>query len=91
MAISSTQSTASTITSYDLAAAVTLSDSATIPLTRGLWIAHNNAGTIKVRMSNGDDVTFNWYGTASNLLIPVRVDKVYVTGTTASLLVIALY
>lgn len=90
MAIASTQSSSSAITSYDLAAAVTLSDSATIPLTRGLWIAHNNAGTIKVRMSNGDDVTFNWYG-ADNLLLPIRVDKVYVTGTTAGLLVIALY
>lgn len=89
MAISSTLSLASQATSYDLAAAVTLDDAGTIPLTRALCIYHNNAGTVKVRMSNQDDVTFSFE--SGMVILPVRVTRVWVTGTTTSLNVIALY
>lgn len=76
---------------YEMASAVTLSDTGSIPLTSALWITHNNSGSIKVRMCNGDDVTFTWSGTAFNQLLPIRCNRVYVTGTTASLVVVALY
>ena len=89
MAIASTQSSSSAITSYDLAAAVTLDDAGVIPLTRALCIYHNNTGTVKVRMSNGDDVTFSF--PSGVWVLPIRVTRVWVTGTTTSLNVIALY
>jgi hypothetical protein len=93
MAISSTLSLQSQATNYDLAAAVTLDDAGTIPLTRALWVCHTTTGTIKVRMSNGDDVTFNFHasGAGVNLLIPIRVTRVWSTGSTAGINVVALY
>jgi hypothetical protein len=68
------------------AAAVTTSDSATIPVTRSLYIG--TGGTVVVRMAgSGAQVTF------SNVAVgvfPVQVDMVYATNTTASNIV-ALY
>lgn len=89
MAIASTTSIGSAINSYDLAAAVTLDDAGAIPLTRAICIYHNNTGTVKVRMSNGDDVTFSF--PSGIVILPIRVTRVWVTGTTVSLNVIALY
>jgi hypothetical protein len=89
MAIPSTLSLASAANSFDYAASVTLDDSGAIPLTRGLCIYHNNAGTVKVRMSNGDDVTFSF--PSGIVILPIRVTRVWSTGTTVSLNVIALY
>lgn len=90
MAIPTNLSISTTINCYEYAATVTLDDAGVIPMTRALWISHANAGNIKVRMLNGDDVTFSWQGAAS-LLLPIRVSRVWLTGTTTSLNVIALY
>jgi len=61
------------------AVAVTLSDSTIIPVTRGLYVGVT--GNINVRMADGMDALF------SNVpvgILPVQVDKVYSTSTTAS-------
>lgn len=90
MAIPTDLAIGSTSNCYEYAATVSLNDTGSIPATRALWINHNNAGNIKVRMLNGDDVTFGWHAGAS-FLLPVRCTRVYLTGTTTSLSVIALY
>ena len=89
MAIPTGLSLASAVNSYDYAATVTLDDAGAIPLTRALCIYNATAGTVKVRMSNGDDVTFLFAGGMT--ILPIRVTRVWVTGTTASLNVISLY
>jgi hypothetical protein len=90
MAIPTNLAIGSTSNCYEYAAPVTLDDAGVIPMTRGLWINHNNAGNVKVRMLNGDDVTFAWHG-ATSFLLPVRCSRVWLTGTTTSLVVVALY
>lgn len=70
---------------YDMAA-VTASDSAKIKPTRGLYIG--GAGNIKVDTAGGSTVTLN--GAAAGSILPVSVDRVYSTGTTATN-IIALY
>jgi hypothetical protein len=89
MSVPQTLSMSSAINSHDFAQQVTLDDTGSIPLTRALYVYHNNSGTVKVRMSNGDDLTFNF--AAGVQIIPIRVTRVWSTGTTASLIVIALY
>lgn len=67
------------------AAAITPSDSTVIPTCRGIWVGVT--GNIAVRMANGDLVTI------SNVpvgLLPVQVDKVLSTNTTATTM-LALY
>lgn len=69
------------------AAAVTPSDSAVIPVTRGLFIG--GGGTVKVDMAvDGAAITFN--ALVAGTILPVQVTRVYSTGTTATS-IIALY
>jgi hypothetical protein len=69
------------------ATAVSLSDSATIQNTRALFIG--GAGTVKVTMVEGGDVTFT---VPAGTLLPIQVVKVWSTGTNVSAsLIIALY
>lgn len=90
MAIPASLSLASQTNSYDYAAAVTISDTTVLPLTRGLLVTHNAAGTVAVTMSNGDNCTFNWHG-ATTIILPIRCTKVLSTGTTATANYVALY
>ena len=90
MAIPASLSLQSTPNSYDYAAAVTISDSTVIPLTRGLLVTHSAAGAVVVTMSNGDNCTFNWHG-ATTMILPIRCTKVLSTGTTAAANYVALY
>lgn len=70
---------------YDMAS-VTTSDSSEIDPTRGLYIG--GAGNIKVDTAAGTTVTLN--NAAAGSVLPIRVKKVYATGTTATNIV-ALY
>ena len=66
------------------AAAITTSDSATIPTTRGIYIG--GSGDIKVDMADsGTGITF--VGISAGVLLPLQVTRVYATGTTATNLV----
>jgi len=70
-------------------AAVTKSDSTVIPTTRALWVGDvSSGGGLAVRMANGDLVTLA--GVTSGQVVPLQVDKVLSTGTTAASIV-ALY
>tara|TARA_R100001463_G_scaffold1991_1_gene8571 strand:+ start:1200 stop:1466 length:267 start_codon:yes stop_codon:yes gene_type:complete len=72
------------------AAAVTPSDTATIPSISAADGTGNNgcvlyvgvAGDVKVTTAGGDDVTFT--GILAGSFIPVQVVKVFATGTTAT-------
>ena len=72
------------------AAAVTPSDTATIPSISAADGTGNNgcvlyvgvAGDVKVTTAGGDDVTFT--GILAGSFIPVQVVKVFATGTSAS-------
>ena len=90
MAIPASLSLSSQPTSDDYAAAVTISDSTVLPLTRGLLVTHSAAGAVAVTMSNGDNCTFNWHG-ATTIILPIRCTKVLSTGTTAAANFVALY
>ena len=90
MAIPASLSLASAPNTFDYAAAVTISDSTVIPLTRGLLVTHSAAGAVVVTMSNGDNCTFNWHGTTT-IIFPIRCTKVLSTGTTAAANYVALY
>ena len=68
------------------AAAVTTSDATVIPKTRALWVGV--AGNVAVRMA-GDGSLVTLTGAAVGIL-PVQVDKVLSTGTTATT-ILALY
>jgi len=68
------------------AAAVTTSDATVIPKTRALWVGV--AGNVAVRMA-GDGSLVTFTGAAVGIL-PVQVDKVLSTGTTATT-ILALY
>lgn len=68
------------------AVAVTPSDSATIPITRAIYVG--GTGNITVRMADGQD---NILFTAVPVgIFPIQVDKVYNTGTGATA-ILALY
>ena len=90
MAIPATLSLASQTNSYDYAAAVTISDSTVLPLTKGLLVTHSANGAVVVTMSNGDNCTFNWHG-STTIILPIRCTKVLSTGTTAAANYVALY
>lgn len=67
------------------AVAITPSDSTIIPVTRAIWVGVT--GNINVRMADGQTALF------SNVpvgLLPIQVDKVLSTSTTATTMV-ALY
>ena len=68
------------------AASVTTSDATVIPATRALWIG--GAGNVAVRMA-GDGSLVTYSGASAGIL-PVQVDKVLSTGTTATS-ILALY
>jgi hypothetical protein len=61
------------------AASVTPSDATVIPKTRALWIGVT--GNVAVRTANGETVTV---ANAPVGVLPVQVDQVLSTGTTAS-------
>lgn len=66
---------------------VTTSDVNKLPfLTSALYVG--TGGNLKVTMSGGDDVTF--VNIADGSFLPILVDKVFATGTTASN-ILALY
>ena len=65
------------------AAAITTSDSGTIPTTRGVYVG--GTGDVKVDMADRGTVTF--VGVAAGTLLPLQVTRVYATGTTATNLV----
>lgn len=71
---------------YRKGVAVTTSDATVIPMTRGLWVG--GAGNISVRTASGDTVLLS--GVAAGTEIPIAVDMVNATSTTATLIV-ALY
>ena len=70
----------------DSAAAVTPHDTGTIPLTRSLYIG--GTGALKVTMADGTDVVFA--AVPAGTTIPIRVIRVFNTGTAATSIV-ALY
>lgn len=71
----------------DYATAVTPNDSTDLGVTaRGLYIG--GAGNVKIHTPDGQAVTF--YGALAGSIIPVRVKRVWSTGTTATYIV-ALY
>lgn len=53
--------------------------------TDGLWVG--GAGSVRVRMVSGDDVTIQ--GVQAGTLLPIGVTKVYGGGTSATLLLAA--
>jgi hypothetical protein len=66
------------------AGAILPSDAAALPrATRALWCG--TAGDVRVRMVSGAVVTFA--GLPAGTLLPLRVDQVFATGTTAGALV----
>lgn len=67
------------------AALITPSDSAVIPITRGIFVG--GAGNINVRMADGNTILFTGVNTG---ILPIQVDMVLSTSTTATNLV-ALY
>lgn len=52
-------------------------------VTRALWVG--GAGAVKLTTQGGDTVTLS--GVTAGSLIPIRVSRVFSTGTTATLLV----
>lgn len=69
---------------YD-AVAITPSDAATIPQTRGIWVGVT--GNIAVKMASGNSVTFTAVPVG---ILPVQVTMVKSTSTTATTM-LALY
>lgn len=68
------------------AAAVTLSDSAAVECTRGVYVG--GAGDLKVTFVEGGEVTF--VGVVAGTLLPIQVVVIWSTGSTATS-VVALY
>ena len=68
------------------AVALTKSDSTVIGMTRALYIG--GSGDVAVRMKDGSTATFS--GATAGSILPIQVDKLLSTGTTATL-VLALY
>jgi len=64
------------------AAAVTPSDSADLPQFSVIYVG--GAGSVKVTTAQGSAVTFS--GVNAGTVIPVRVRRVWSTGTTATLI-----
>ena len=70
------------IAPYRDAVAVTPSDATVIPVTRGLFIG--GAGNINVRTVNGTTILLS--GITANTILPLAVDQVLSTTTTATLI-----
>jgi hypothetical protein len=73
------------ISPYRKAVAVTTSDATVIPKTRGVYVG--GTGNMVVRM-DGASVTFS--GIPAGTTLPIEVDQVLATSTTATL-ILALY
>lgn len=79
--------TADATVSARRAAAVVPSDATLLPdPTRGLYVG--STGNVKVDMVSGGTVTFT--AVPAGVLLPIQVERVYATGTTATS-IIALY
>jgi hypothetical protein len=65
------------------AVAITTSDATVIPVTRGIYVG--GAGNLTVRMEDGQTVLFT--AVAVGVILPIAVDMVLATGTTATALV----
>lgn len=74
-----------TVGAHD-ARVVTPSDATVFNVTRGLYVG--GLGDVAVRMADGTSVTFS--NVANGTLLPLQVDQVLSTGTTATL-ILALY
>ena len=73
--------TAKTITPIEAGFAVTPHDTnALSAVTRAIYVG--TGGDVKVQTVGGNDLTFS--NVADGSLIPIRIDMVYSTGTTAS-------
>lgn len=68
------------------AAEVTFNDSSLIDPTRAIYVG--STGNVKVDFVDGSTVTFS--SVSAGTLLPIRVNKIYSTGTTATD-IIALY
>jgi hypothetical protein len=65
-------------------AAITASDTASLGfITRAIYVG--GAGSLRVEMMGGEDVTFQ--GLTAGTMLPIRVQRVFATGTTAIALV----
>lgn len=62
---------------------ITPDDTAIFASTRGIYVG--GGGDIHVDLESGDEVTFT--GALTGLIYPLRVQRVYATGTTATDLV----
>ena len=73
------------------AVSVTKSDTVDIPGTedRGVCLYVNVSGDIKVKMESGSDITFK--GVTTGQFLPILVKRVFTTGTTGAVELIALY
>lgn len=72
---------------YDNAAEVTPSDTVDLTyVTRALWCAVT--GTVKVTMLGGGDVTIDH---GAHVLLPIRVTRVWATGTANTPKIVALW
>ena len=82
----------STDMEYEYAYAVTTGDNSIDNFTacRALYINHTATATVKVKMQNGDDVTFAGIPANTGYILPIRAIRVWTTGTTVTT-VIALY
>ena len=72
---------------YDNALEVTPSDTVDLDFTtRALWLGHT--GTVKVTLASGSTVSFDH---GSHVLLPIRVLRVWATGTTGTPKIVALW
>lgn len=62
---------------------ISKSDTTVFEMTRALWVG--GAGDVAVRMRDGSSATF--VGVGAGTILPIRVDKVLSTGTTATSIV----
>lgn len=69
------------------AATITCSDTAVLPQPSVVYTA--SGGTIKVTTAEGTDVTFTGVGAGS--ILPVRVIRVWTTGTTTTTGLVAIF
>ena len=69
---------------YVNAVAITPSDSAVIgPYKAFMFVGAIGATGLKVRTIGGQDIAFGT-GLSPNTIIPIKIDRVYATGTTAA-------
>lgn len=66
------------------AAAVTPSDTVNIPRTTGLYVG--GAGNLKVDMAGDGKTTVTFSAVPVGTILPISVQRVYATGTTATLI-----